>query len=99
MQRAVTRGLQRRDSKCPEHIGVDETSFRKGHNYVTIVSDQAGGKVLHVADERKTASLESYYETLTEEQKQSIKSGDGYVACLHQSNTGAHTRCAEQDRF
>ncbi len=74
MQRAVRRGLQRREAEYPAHIGVDETSFRKGHDYVTIVSDQAGGKVLHVADERKTVSLESYYKTLTDAQKQSIKS-------------------------
>lgn len=53
---------------------MDKTSFRKGHDYVTVVSDQDRDKVLHVADERKTASLESYYETLTDEQKEGIES-------------------------
>jgi transposase len=74
MQRAVKRGLVRRQTESPKHIGVDETAFRKGHDYVTIVSDQEGGKVLHVADERKTTSLESYYETLTDKQKKGIES-------------------------
>lgn len=74
MQRAVKRGLARRKTDSPKHIGVDETSFRKGHDYVTIVSNQDGSKVLHVADERKTTSLESYYETLTGEQKKGIES-------------------------
>ncbi len=74
MQRAVKRGLVRRKTEQPKHIGVDETSFRKGHDYVTVVSDQESGKVLHVADERKTASLEGYYETLTEGQKKGIES-------------------------
>jgi len=74
MQRGVKRGLARRKTDSPKHIGVDETSFRKGHDYVTIVSNQDGSKVLHVADERKTTSLESYYETLTDEQKKGIKS-------------------------
>lgn len=72
MQRAVNRGLARRQAQSPKHIGVDETSFRKGHDYVTIVS--AGGKVLHVADERKKASLKSYYDTLSDSQKAGIES-------------------------
>lgn len=52
MQRAVNRGLQRRAVYAPKQIGVDETPFRKRHDYVTVVSDKAGAKVLHVADER-----------------------------------------------
>jgi len=72
MQRAVRRGLARRQVEDPQHIGVDETAFRKGHDYVTIVSD--GRKVLHVADERKKASLKSYYDTLSEAQKAGIES-------------------------
>ncbi len=54
MQRAVKRGLERRQVAPPKHIGVDETSFRKRHDYVTVVS--AEGKVLHVANERKKGS-------------------------------------------
>lgn len=72
MQRAVNRGLARRQVESPKRIGVDETSFRKGHDYVTIVSD--GRKVLHVADERKKASLKSYYDTLSDSQKAGIES-------------------------
>ena len=72
MQRAVKRGLVRREVDSPKHIGVDETSFRKGHDYVTIVS--AGAKVLHVSDERKKASLQSYYDTLSDSQKTGIES-------------------------
>ncbi len=72
MQRAVKRGLARRQVESPKRIGVDETSFRKGHDYVTIVSD--GKKVLHVADERKKTSLKSYYDTLSDTQKAEIES-------------------------
>ena len=74
MQRAVTRGLARRTHESPTRIGVDETSFRKGHDYVTVVTDQQEGHVLHVAEERKTSSLTSYYDTLTDEQKVGIES-------------------------
>src|SRR5262245_36845768 len=37
MQRAVARGLKRRQVEPVAHIGVDETSFRKRHEYVTVV--------------------------------------------------------------
>ena len=39
MQRAVQRGLARRTDRPLARVGVDETSFRKRHRYVTIVSD------------------------------------------------------------
>ena len=74
MQRAVQRGLERRAEMQPAHIGVDETSFRKRHDYVTVVSDQAGQTVLHVADDRGQDSLTGFYETLSEEQKAGIES-------------------------
>jgi len=74
MQRAVKRGLARRTPAIPTRIGVDETSFRKGHDYVTVVTDQKEGHVLHVAEERKTGSLASYYDTLTEAQKAGLES-------------------------
>ena len=74
MQRAVKRGLARRKTQSPRRIGVDETAFRKGHDYVTVVSDPDGSKVVHVADERKKGSLQSYYDTLSEEQKDGIES-------------------------
>jgi len=38
MQRAIKRGLSRRKSLSPTQIGVDETAFKKHHDYVTIVS-------------------------------------------------------------
>lgn len=74
MQRAVRRGLARRRTTGPSRIGVDETSFRKRHDYVTLVSDQDSGTVLHVADNRGQESLGTYYDTLSEEQKAGIES-------------------------
>ena len=52
MQRAVQRGLERREVQAPQRIGVDETSFQKRHEYVTVVND-LDGHVLHVADGRR----------------------------------------------
>lgn len=48
MERAVERGLSRRDISEVEHIGIDEKSFLKGHNYLTALNDLEGGRVLDV---------------------------------------------------
>lgn len=64
MSRAVARGLIRREAEAPRHLGVDETSFRKRHDYVTIVSDQERGHVLHVALGRNKKDLTDYYASL-----------------------------------
>lgn len=74
MQRAVARGLLRREAVFPTQIGVDETAFRKRHDYVTIVSDQQEGNVLHVGSDRRKETLKAWYESLTEEQRESIQS-------------------------
>lgn len=72
MRRAVKRGLARRKRTPSRHIGVDETAFRKGHDYITVVSD--GATVLHVADDRKQASLDGYYAGLSEAERAAIES-------------------------
>jgi len=74
MQRAVIRGLAQREETSPERIGVDETSFRKRHDYVTVVSDRDNSTVLHVADDRTQNSLKAYYASLSDEQKAAIES-------------------------
>ncbi len=56
------------------HIGVDETSFRKRHTYVTIVSHTKAGTVLHVGEDRKKETLSQWYAGLTVEQLEGIKS-------------------------
>jgi transposase len=62
--RAVKRGLARRESKPPTQIGVDETSFQKRHEYVTVVHDIDRAVVVHVVDDRKQEALEGYFEGL-----------------------------------
>ncbi len=74
MQRAVKRGLSRREELSMTRIGVDETAFKKRHDYVTIVSDQEAGTVLFVGEDRKKATLKAWYESLTDEQQEAIES-------------------------
>jgi len=74
MQRAVKRGLARREQRCPTKIGMDEIAHKKRHDYVTIVSDQTEGTVLHVGDDRKKETVKAWYDSLTEEQRAAIES-------------------------
>ena len=59
--RAVERGEARRAAQFPTRIGVDETSFRKRHNYVTVLNDLDGGAVLGVAQGRTKAALDGLF--------------------------------------
>ena len=81
MQRAVARGLKRRKKRTHKRIGVDEVSFKKGRNYVTIVSSESGD-VINVQDDRTAESLSRYYSTLSYHQRQSIE-----VVSMDLSNT------------
>ena len=62
MARAVRRGLERRELEPPRAIGVDEKSFKKRQDYVTIVNDIDRKRVLHVADGRKKEALLGFYD-------------------------------------
>lgn len=73
MERAVKRGLARREKKISEGIAIDETSSKRGHNYLTIVTSHDDGAVQFVAEGRKEESLNEYYETLSEPQKMGLK--------------------------
>jgi transposase len=87
MQRAVHRGLARREREPVEHLAVDETAFLKRHEYVTVVVDAGrGGRVLHVADNRDRTALGSFYRDF-EEQLQGLKSVsmDMWPAYIHET--------------
>ena len=89
MDRAVKRGLARRKPLPLKYIGVDEKAFRKGHNYLTVVNDLERGCVLHVAEDRRQASLDSFWQTITNAQRDGIAAvamdmWDSYVASARQ---------------
>lgn len=73
-QRAVRRGLERRTLTVSPHIAIDETSFQRRHEYVTVVTDPTTGAVLHVADDRTIESAEEFFEQLSEPQCASLES-------------------------
>ena len=73
MDRAVKRGLARRKAEPIRQVGVDEKSFKKRHNYATIVNDLDRGRVLYVAQDRESTSLDGFWKTLTAQQLAGIE--------------------------
>ena len=73
MDRAVARGLERRETTHIPHLGIDEKSFRKGHDYITVLTDLNGSRVLDVVPERTQAAAEAVLQTLTVEQRQEVR--------------------------
>ena len=75
-QRAVQRGLARKKAQPLPRLGVDEKSFGKGQDYVTIVARLDPGKsatVEYVADDRKKESMDAFWASLTEDQLKSVE--------------------------
>lgn len=90
MERAVERGMRRREAEPLPRLGVDEKAFRKGHKYFTLVNDLERPRVLYVGEDRTQASLDGVWGTLSEAQRDSIEAvatdmWDPYVAsvCEH----------------
>jgi len=73
MKRAVRRGLERREAVPVRKIGVDEKSFLKRHEYVTVVNNLETGKVLFVGEGRRKESLDAFYQSLTPAQLEAIE--------------------------
>lgn len=73
MERAVERGLLRRSLDDVQHVGIDEKNFGKGHDYVSVMTDIDGSRVLEVAPERTIEACDSLWNTFSDEQKDNIK--------------------------
>lgn len=50
-----------------KNIGIDELSYRRHHEYVTIVSDQDSGRVVWARAGKDAATAESFFDDLGEE--------------------------------
>ncbi len=66
MRDAVRRGLKRQRRQLPQHMGIDETSFQKRHDYVTVICDQDEGTVVHVGEGRNAGAVEEYLKCFDE---------------------------------
>lgn len=61
------------------NIGIDETSYKKGHKYITVIVNHDTNTVVWAAEGHGKSVLEQFYRCLTPEQLSSIRvvTGDG----------------------
>ena len=74
-QRAIDRGLRRRQAEPLKRLCIDEKAVGWGHSYVTIVScaDGPTARVLAVEDGREERSLNRFWRSLTREQRAGVE--------------------------
>lgn len=60
-------------------IGIDETSYKKGHKYLTVIIDHVKNQIIWVKEGTGKEVLQSFFDELSDAQKATIKhvSGDG----------------------
>jgi transposase len=102
-QRAVARGLARRKPEALRRLGIDETSFQRRHEYVTVVTNHDGSRVVHVADDRKRDGVDAFFAAQRPEHLASIESvtmdmWKPYIASVRQHVPEADRKIAF-DRF
>jgi transposase len=65
-RRYLERHFARPSLKKVRRIAIDEIAVRKGHRYLTLVLDLDTGRVVHVAEGRKTTALDEFWQRLKE---------------------------------
>jgi transposase len=73
MKRAVARGLERRQLDQLKHLGLDEKSFKRGHSYITLLTDLEQSRVLEVVPDRTAEAAGQLWDSLSPEQKASVE--------------------------
>lgn len=56
------------------HIGIDELSYRKHHEYITIVTNHASGKVIWAGEGKSSESVAAFFRELGPERAKKIES-------------------------
>jgi transposase len=87
MEKAVTRGLIRRSTDEVIRVGLDEKSFGKGQDYVSVMTDHGQRRVLEVVPARTEAAAVRLLESLPEEQLKKVEAvsldmGAGFIAAV-----------------
>jgi transposase len=67
MERAVERGLKRRELEELRHVGMDEKSFAKGQSYVSLLTDLDQGRVLEVKEGNDLEAADLLFASLPQE--------------------------------
>jgi len=101
MQRAVERGMAKRDNEGLRYVGIDEKSFGRGQSYVSVMTDPQGSRVLDVVPDRTEEAADALWNTLTTEQRESVEavSIDMWQAYENSAKTNAPQAEIVFDKF
>ena len=101
IERAVARGIDRRTLDEIKHVGIDEKSLGKGHDYVSVLTDQDHRRVLDVTKDRTIVATDELWQTLNENQRNGVESVslDMWQAFMTSSNNNAPNAEIVHDKF
>jgi transposase len=89
MERAVSRGLTRRGLEDLQKIGIDEKSFGKGQDYISVLTDLDQGRVLDVEPGRDKASALKLLESIPAERQ-------GEIVAVAMDMSGSYAAAVEE---
>lgn len=97
--RAVKRGLKNRSVIKTQNIGIDETSFKKRHEYVSVILDKETNTVIDILQDRKASSLDYWFKTqevadFTDIQSISMDMWDAFIKAVKANFANADTLIA-----
>ena len=101
MERAVERGLSRRDLESVSHVGIDEKSFGRGQSYISLLTDLTASRVLEVVEGRTEEAANALWEAIPQEQKSQVEAVamDMWPAYINAAETNAEQAEIVHDRF
>jgi transposase len=101
LERAVERGLTRRSLDEVRHVGIDEKSFRRGHDYLSLLTDLSGARVLEVSEGRDQEAADRLWEALPAEQLTQVEAAAIDMWPAYATTVATHAPQAEivHDRF
>jgi transposase len=73
MKRAVARGLKRRTESEFHTVGIDEKSFGSGQDYISLMTDLNGHRVLEVVKGGTKDAVKELWQKLSENELKSVK--------------------------
>lgn len=60
LERYVSKGLEQADHSHVDTIGIDETSIRKGHNYISLFVDLLQRKTIHISEGKSNKTVKDF---------------------------------------
>lgn len=101
MNRAVEQGLEHRQVEEVRHLGIDEKSFGRGQDYISIMTDLDESRVLEVVPGRDEESADHLWKTLSEEQIKKIEAVAIDMSQAFENTVRSHAPDAEivHDKF